>query len=124
MALLPRLDLRQTQSLVITPQLQQAIKLLQLSAVELVDYVEQELESNPLLENDDTGEGSALSESAGNADDRADGEVSVIDAVDGQDERPLDVETSLADNDAGLADSGETSFDTHSADTWGEGGYS
>ncbi len=43
MALTPRLDLRQSQSLVITPQLQQAIKLLQLSAVELEAYVEQEL---------------------------------------------------------------------------------
>ena len=42
MALSPRLDLRQTQSLVMTPQLQQAIKLLQLSNVELAEYVETE----------------------------------------------------------------------------------
>ncbi len=53
MALSQRLDLRQTQSLVMTPQLQQAIKLLQLSNVELSEYVEQELEQNPLLERDD-----------------------------------------------------------------------
>jgi RNA polymerase sigma-54 factor len=53
MALSQRLDLRQTQSLVMTPQLQQAIKLLQLSNLELVDYVELELEQNPLLERDD-----------------------------------------------------------------------
>ena len=45
-----RLDLRQSQSLVMTPQLQQAIKLLQLSNMELVAFVEQELEQNPLLE--------------------------------------------------------------------------
>ncbi len=50
MALGPRLELRQGQSLVMTPQLQQAIKLLQLSNLELTDYVEQELERNPLLE--------------------------------------------------------------------------
>jgi RNA polymerase sigma-54 factor len=50
MALGPRLELRQGQSLVMTPQLQQAIKLLQLSNLELNDYVEQELERNPLLE--------------------------------------------------------------------------
>lgn len=50
MALVPRLDLRQVQSLVMTPQLQQAIKLLQMSSLELVQYVEQELEQNPLLE--------------------------------------------------------------------------
>jgi RNA polymerase sigma-54 factor len=54
MALGQRLDLRQTQSLVMTPQLQQAIKLLQLSNLELVDYVELELEQNPLLERDDS----------------------------------------------------------------------
>ncbi|MBL6932522.1 MAG: RNA polymerase factor sigma-54 [Rhodospirillales bacterium] len=53
MALTPRLDLRQSQSLVMTPQLQQAIKLLQLSNIELLDYVEEELEQNPLLERDD-----------------------------------------------------------------------
>jgi RNA polymerase sigma-54 factor len=50
MALNPRIELRQGQSLVMTPQLQQAIKLLQLNNLELADYVEQELERNPLLE--------------------------------------------------------------------------
>ncbi len=50
MSLSLRLDLRQSQSLVMTPQLQQAIKLLQLSNLELSAYVEGELEQNPLLE--------------------------------------------------------------------------
>ncbi len=53
MALSPRLDLRQTQALVMTPQLQQAIKLLQLSNMELSAFIEAELEQNPLLERDD-----------------------------------------------------------------------
>src|SRR5579862_4151633 len=53
MALSQRLDLRQTQALVMTPQLQQAIKLLQLSNLELSLYVESELEQNPLLERDE-----------------------------------------------------------------------
>jgi RNA polymerase sigma-54 factor len=53
MALAQRLELRQGQSLVMTPQLQQAIKLLQLSNMELQSYVEQELERNPLLERDE-----------------------------------------------------------------------
>ena len=48
-----RLDLRQAQTLVMTPQLQQAIKLLQLSNQELSEYVEREIEQNPLLERDD-----------------------------------------------------------------------
>jgi RNA polymerase sigma-54 factor len=50
MALTPRLELRQGQHLVMTPQLQQAIKLLQLSNLDLAVYVDQELERNPLLE--------------------------------------------------------------------------
>ena len=53
MALTPRLDLRQSQTLVMTPQLQQAIKLLQLSNLELSEYVEEELEKNPMLERDE-----------------------------------------------------------------------
>ncbi len=53
MALGPRLELRQGQGLVITPQLQQAIKLLQLSNLELEAYVEAELERNPLLQRED-----------------------------------------------------------------------
>ena len=53
MALGARLELRQGQSLVITPQLQQAIKLLQLSNLELEAYVEAEIERNPLLTRED-----------------------------------------------------------------------
>lgn len=53
MAISQRLDLRQSQNLVMTPQLQQAIKLLQLNNIELSAYVEQELERNPLLEQND-----------------------------------------------------------------------
>ncbi|MDO9336853.1 MAG: RNA polymerase factor sigma-54 [Caulobacter sp.] len=52
MSLGPRLELRQGQGLVITPQLQQAIKLLQLSNIELEAFVEAELERNPLLQRD------------------------------------------------------------------------
>src|SRR5579859_7725319 len=54
MALSQRLDLRQTQALVMTPQLQQAIKLLQMSNIELAGFVEQELEQNPLLDRDES----------------------------------------------------------------------
>ena len=45
-----RLELRQSQALVMTPQLQQAIKMLQLSNIELADFVAAEIEQNPLLE--------------------------------------------------------------------------
>ncbi|THD59879.1 RNA polymerase factor sigma-54 [Phenylobacterium sp.] len=53
MALSARLEIRQGQGLVITPQLQQAIKLLQLSNLELEAFVETELERNPLLQRDE-----------------------------------------------------------------------
>jgi RNA polymerase sigma-54 factor len=56
MALMQRMELRQGQSLVMTPQLQQAIKLLQMSNLELQAYVESELERNPLLERDERSE--------------------------------------------------------------------
>ena len=46
----PRLELRQSQSLVMTPQLQQAIRLLALSNLEIESFVAEEIEKNPLLE--------------------------------------------------------------------------
>jgi RNA polymerase sigma-54 factor len=64
------MDLRQAQSLVMTPQLQQAIKLLELSNQELAAYVEQELEQNPLLERDDSGRSGDAENSAGGDGDR------------------------------------------------------
>jgi RNA polymerase sigma-54 factor len=62
MALTAKLELRQGQQLVMTPQLQQAIRLLQLSNLELGQFVEAELERNPLLEMDDAGEQAPKSE--------------------------------------------------------------
>jgi len=64
MAVSQRLDLRQAQSLVMTPQLQQAIKLLELSNQDLAAYVEDELERNPLLERADDSEGESPAEAA------------------------------------------------------------
>jgi RNA polymerase sigma-54 factor len=59
MALTQRLQIRQSQALVMTPQLMQAIKLLQLSNLDLVAYVEAELERNPLLDRSAEDEGPA-----------------------------------------------------------------
>jgi RNA polymerase sigma-54 factor len=53
MSLGPRLDLRQTQSLVMTPQLRQAIQLLQFTNTEVNQFIEDELLKNPLIERDD-----------------------------------------------------------------------
>src|SRR5689334_6828531 len=57
MALSQRLEFRQSQALVMTPQLMQAIKLLQLSSLDLSAYVDAELERNPLLERADDEDG-------------------------------------------------------------------
>ncbi|WP_411291149.1 RNA polymerase factor sigma-54 [Sphingorhabdus sp.] len=59
MALTPRLDLRQSQSLVMTPQLQQAIKLLALSSLEIEAFIAEEIERNPVL---DAGGGDPVAE--------------------------------------------------------------
>ena len=63
MSFAPRLDIRTAQTLVMTPQLQQAIKLLQMSNQELAAFVAEEIESNPLLERGEAEEeGSAPQE--------------------------------------------------------------
>ncbi|MGH1421956.1 MAG: RNA polymerase factor sigma-54 [Hyphomonas sp.] len=67
MAMKQSLDMRQGQSLVMTPQLQQAIKLLQLSNHELAEFVEAEIERNPLL---NKGEDTGAPESSGDAPER------------------------------------------------------
>ena len=85
MALSQRLELRTSQSLVMTPQLQQAIKLLQLNNLELANYIDQELEQNPLLERDER--------------DRPDSEASPADSRRG-DEDDLDDRSGERDWDA------------------------
>jgi RNA polymerase sigma-54 factor len=75
MALTAKLELRQSQQLVMTPQLQQAIKLLQLSNMELSAFVDSELERNPLLEIDEAAERPAERVQA-ERDERADREPS------------------------------------------------
>lgn len=64
MAIGPRLELRQSQALVMTPQLMQAIKLLQLSTIDLAAYLAEELDKNPLLEAAD-GDAPAAPDGAG-----------------------------------------------------------
>ena len=87
MALSPRLEFRQGQSLVITPQLQQAIKLLQLSNLELDAFVEAELERNPLLARE---EGDDHAPEADAAPERSDAERLADSAPGGEVEGDLD----------------------------------
>ncbi|HVR92016.1 MAG TPA: RNA polymerase factor sigma-54 [Novosphingobium sp.] len=112
MALGPRLDLRQSQSLVMTPQLQQAIKLLALSNLEIETFIGGALDANPLLE---IGETTPL-ELAPLDDDarRTTLESSPVDQLIGEgraaDDRPLDIDPSALDRDRDTGDFGGESF--------------
>ena len=99
MALSVKLEFRQSQSLVMTPQLQQAIKLLQLSNLELNEYVDAELERNPLLERKDPNEGEQQAETV--QDDRpGDGSSQAQDKLDQKNSSNTDTAKSEAATDA------------------------
>jgi RNA polymerase sigma-54 factor len=106
MSITQRLDQRQTQTLVMTPQLQQAIKLLQMSNLELGDFVEQEIEKNPLLERADGPEQDAPERLPGS---------------DAPDMAPLPVATEPA---ALTGSDTETMSGRNDEDVWANDGYS
>src|SRR5262245_15776425 len=82
MALTQRLQIRQSQALVMTPQLMQAIKLLQLSNLDLVAYVEAELERNPLLDRSADDEQGPVEAGAGEVPDNPAPEGEAWEAID------------------------------------------
>ncbi|MGI9407207.1 MAG: RNA polymerase factor sigma-54 [Hyphomicrobiaceae bacterium] len=109
MALGVKLELRQSQSLVMTPQLQQAIKLLQLSNMELNEFVEEELERNPILERKEEGAADSPVEAPdGHGDNSADGETADTwlenGAAAGDPAGDLDTDYTNIDPDASPAD--------------------
>lgn len=116
-----RLDLRQSQNLVMTPQLQQAIRLLQMNNVELSEYLEEELAQNPLLEKADSDGQSASPDDVPatpdrNADDNHDGGNS------GEDSVGEEFDNAWTGNEAESTDKGNsTDFDPGMAGT-GAGG--
>ncbi|WP_420335493.1 RNA polymerase factor sigma-54 [Roseibium sp.] len=97
MAISTKLEMRQSQSLVMTPQLMQAIKLLQMSNLDLVSYVEAELERNPLLEKGggEAGEGGApdMPDAADQAPETANGAAEGADDPNAGDWMQNDLET-------------------------------
>lgn len=108
MALSPRLDLRQTQSLVMTPQLQQAIKLLALSNLEIETFVGEALESNPLLEMGETSHERGNSDGGGEGDGDGPTEPSEHGSDGGFDgTEALDIAPGALDPDAGPGDQGD-----------------
>ncbi len=102
MAMGPRLDLRQSQSLVMTPQLQQAIRLLALSNLEIEAFLAEEIEKNPLLE-------------AGR-DETADAEAPPAEERNGDSEALLDSSPGGADSDLDIDFTAETFHHDSAAD--------
>ena len=99
MALSQRQVLRQSQTIVMTPRLQQAIKLLQLPHLELAEYVQQEIEDNPLLERQDVDPDNVMDSAepedpqpSPRNEDGGDSSMSAQDHLPAQDQGPLDVD--------------------------------
>lgn len=129
MALGPRLDLRQSQSLVMTPQLQQAIKLLALSNLEIEAFIGEALDANPLLELGDGAPESgpdAAFEGDGEALRRTTLESSPVDQLVSEgraaDDRPLDIDTSALDRDRDTGDGARSDFTDSLGDFAATGG--
>ena len=133
MAVTQRLDLRLSHSLVMTPQLQQAIKLLQLSVQDLAAYVDGEIEQNPLLERADGSAETPLSadddRDAPDAEARADQdppdslEMTNAETLPPADQTPLDTGPT-ADDVAQDWPAEDGSAETWSTETWsGAGGF-
>ena len=104
MALGPRLDLRQSQSLVMTPQLQQAIKLLALSNLEVEAFIGEALDANPLLDLGEASPTEAFADVPPPEDVRRTSlESSPADQLIGEgraeDDRPLDIDAAALDRD-------------------------
>ncbi len=110
MALSAKLQVKQSQSLTMTPQLMQAIRLLQMSAVELDRFVEEELAENPLLASADDGDGAADGSSA-----QADGAA----AETGPADQPVDepVVADMTDIIGSDQTTGSADLDVSSTDT-------
>ena len=124
MAIGPRLDLRQSQSLVMTPQLQQAIKLLALSNLEIEAFIGDALDANPLLELGDNAPAEVTAVVAEPEDARRTTlESSPIDQLIGEgraeDDRPLDLDRSALDRDR---DTGDGEWGSDLRFTMGEAG--
>ena len=98
MSIAPRIQAKQSQQLAMTPQLQQAIKLLKLSNIELAAFVEEQLEKNPLLERG-TGDENRRGERTESADTPEFGEVS-LNGADAAAAEALDAPEHAVDSEA------------------------
>ncbi|OFX05248.1 MAG: RNA polymerase sigma-54 factor [Alphaproteobacteria bacterium RIFCSPHIGHO2_12_FULL_63_12] len=125
MALAPRLEFRQSQQLVMTPQLQQAIKLLQLSNLELAEFVEQQLEENPFLERAAEQEGAEAPEKTAPQSDGGDDGAAAIDLdSDGAAARAAEAIDAPQDEGDSANSGGDTEYKSNEWANVGSGGGS
>src|SRR6187402_2206887 len=104
MALGPRLDLRQTQTLAMTPQLQQAIKLLALSNLEIEAFLGEALENNPLLEAGEiTSDANAVSDVSEIPREEPSSDELILRGQ-GEADAPLDIDPTALDRDRDTGD--------------------
>jgi RNA polymerase sigma-54 factor len=87
-----RLEQRQTQKIVITPQLRQAIKLLQLSAIDLQSYIENEVRENPLLSAEERSDAEGATETPSEFSQGSSGDADVP-AFDARDAANIEIST-------------------------------
>ncbi|MEM7462153.1 MAG: RNA polymerase factor sigma-54 [Pseudomonadota bacterium] len=112
MALSAKLQFRQSQSLVMTPQLMQSIRLLQFSSLELAAYVDREVEKNPLLSLDETGESPGPTPNDDeNRQENTDSEAEIANMADDGDWIGAELETSTAAVEEKLGTSLENEFE-------------
>lgn len=109
MALTVKLQTRQTQSLAMTPQLVQSIKLLQMNSIELLEHIGQEIEKNPLLELAETGDNYTIDRAS--AGETAPTSSANIDTDTAPLELSADLDTSSAALEEKLGTSLENEFD-------------
>ena len=120
----PRLDLRQSQQLVMTPQLQQAIKLLALSNLEIETFIGEALDANPLLELGNSDTGVETAEPPLETPMPASEEASIdqlIGEVRGEADQPLDIDPAAMDLDRDTGDGNVFGLDGQSQAGGGEG---
>ena len=116
MALSARLEIRQGQGLVITPQLQQAIKLLQMSNLEVEAFIDAELERNPLLQRDE-------GEADGDASPETDGPTVAEQVADAEARADLDAtHDDVSPGERATGDAPEAAADVGGAVDWSKAG--
>lgn len=119
MAMGPRLDLRQSQSLVMTPQLQQAIRLLALSNLEVETFLAEEIEKNPLLE---AGRDEAVETEPTLAEERSSDNETLLDTTPGGTDADLDIDFTVETFHHDSAADGGPGMDGRLGLSGGEGG--